>query len=349
MEREPLEGEVSGEVGSSRPPARGGMRPCGGHIILQAPKTRDGWSASQGTASSNVEHSLAACSASAAQKPSLTNSSASTCFLAEAMPSGGPAALSASSCRVTRDTSLGTGLWSRSPALPSSSRTARSIGAGEVQLPPRSRSARKSPASSKNQAGRLPLCPPSKTRSTRSPPQASWRSWVWYGNTNTSSEATPKNAGQTASGADLIGASSNGSNFARDRTSDRTVSKAQPNKNCGTGNFPLLTKSSATVRKSRKAESNTHAASSRSSAARKIDVVAPMDLPHKPIAPTSSRLRKYWRTTRKSFSSWCPREMYSPSEQPEPERSKQKTVMSRGKSTGNTSKASKREEQLPCK
>mmetsp|Transcript_26240 Transcript_26240/g.74632 ORF Transcript_26240/g.74632 Transcript_26240/m.74632 type:complete len:233 (+) Transcript_26240:599-1297(+) len=226
----------------------------------------------------------------------------------------GPAAESASNCNccVTKDTSLGVGVLSMSsPLLSSSSLGASSvlreltgtsfwliaspIGITQPSLKPppaRSRSERKSPASSRNHAGRTPLWPPSKTRRTLSPAQALCKSCVWCGNTKVSSEATPKNAGHTAKGAELIGASSSGSNAAREDTSDLIISSAQLRRNAGTGNLPRLTNSSATVFKSRKAESNTQAARSWSSAARKMDVVAPIDLPHKPMEPTCSWVRK---------------------------------------------------------
>ena len=44
-----------------------------------------------------------------------------------------------------------------------------------------------------------------------------------------------------------------------------------------------------------------------------------------------------------------PKKASSPSDQPEPERSRAKTVRPRGSSTCSVSEASKRDEQLPCK
>mmetsp|Transcript_14660 Transcript_14660/g.28879 ORF Transcript_14660/g.28879 Transcript_14660/m.28879 type:complete len:223 (+) Transcript_14660:657-1325(+) len=208
-------------------------------------------------------------------------------------------------------------------------------------------STRNSAASSRNHVGRTPLWPPLNTRKVRSPAQASCRSCVWCGSTKVSSAATPKRAGQTASEAEFIGINFSGSKPARVETSERTISRAQFKRNCGTGNLPRVTSSSATDRKSLKAESKTHAARPWSSAALRIDVVAPMDRPQSPIVETVSRLRKCCRTTLRSLCSWCPREMNSPSDLPEPERSRQKTVKSRGNSTGSASNASNRDEQLP--
>mmetsp|Transcript_33447 Transcript_33447/g.104080 ORF Transcript_33447/g.104080 Transcript_33447/m.104080 type:complete len:273 (+) Transcript_33447:1106-1924(+) len=269
----------------------------------------------------------------------------------------GPAATSASNCRrsVSGDTNLGVGLPSPSPLLSSSFSFDAECSlanllpgvASSLQPLPFILSTRKSAASSRNHVGRTPLWPPSKTRSTRSPPHASCKSCVWCGSTNVSSDATPKKAGQAALGAHLIGISSSGSKAARDATSVRIMSRAQLTRNCGTGNRPRFTSSSATVRRSRKAESRTQAARPWSSAALRMDVVAPMERPQRPMEETLSRLRRCWRTARRSFSSWCPSEMYSPSDRPEPERSRQKTVRSRGRSTGSASKASRRDEQFP--
>mmetsp|Transcript_148661 Transcript_148661/g.477357 ORF Transcript_148661/g.477357 Transcript_148661/m.477357 type:complete len:335 (+) Transcript_148661:560-1564(+) len=299
-------------------------------------------------------------------------------FAAVSAEGTGPAAESASSCRrsVRGDTRRGVGFPSSSLASSSSSlspRAVRPLGAalGPVVRNGRSKSGawsedlqmlsrraspftvslskRKSAASSRNHVGRTPLCPPSKTRRTLSPAQALCKSCVWCGSTNVSSEATPNSAGQRASGAQLMGMSSRGSNAALVRTSVRIMSRAQTSKKAGTGNLPRFTSSSATVRRSRKAESRTQAARSASSAARSMEVVAPMDLPHNPIDDTFSWLRRCCSTTLKSFSSWCPSEIYSPSDRPEPERSRQKTVRSRGSSTGSASNASSREEQLPCR
>mmetsp|Transcript_5638 Transcript_5638/g.16625 ORF Transcript_5638/g.16625 Transcript_5638/m.16625 type:complete len:273 (-) Transcript_5638:271-1089(-) len=252
----------------------------------------------------------------------------------------GPAATSASRWRLSAigDSSLG--------VLPSSlfSHSSSSLG---LEGGSHMRSTRKSAASCRNHVGRTPLCPPSKTRRTLSPAHALWRSCVWCGSTKVSSEATPKKAGHCALGAQLIGISSSGSKAPRVMTSLRIISNAQLRTKGGTGNLPRFTSSSATVRRSRKAESRMQAASSWSSAARRIEVVAPMDRPQSPTEETLSRLRRCLRTVERSFSSWCPSEMNSPSDLPEPERSMQKTVKPRGSSTGRASKASRRDEQLP--
>mmetsp|Transcript_41697 Transcript_41697/g.110355 ORF Transcript_41697/g.110355 Transcript_41697/m.110355 type:complete len:230 (-) Transcript_41697:634-1323(-) len=86
-------------------------------------------------------------------------------------------------------------------------------------------SSRKVAASSRNQDGRRPLCPPSKTRRTDSAAHASCSSWVWCGSTKWSSCATPKKAGHLAFGALRRGLNSFGSKFARSSTSLRMRSK----------------------------------------------------------------------------------------------------------------------------
>mmetsp|Transcript_92808 Transcript_92808/g.276870 ORF Transcript_92808/g.276870 Transcript_92808/m.276870 type:complete len:424 (+) Transcript_92808:136-1407(+) len=317
---------------------------------------------SHSSPSSTVSACFTAAKTASVRKPIFASSAASWCFCRGTLRSRTSAlrelaVASASSSRrsVRGDTSLGVGPPSPSPA-PSSSFSfsswslANFLPGATVSfggLPALVLSARKSAASSRNHAGRTPLCPPSKTRSARSPAHASCRSWVWCGSTKVSSDATPKKAGHTAFGADLIGVSSSGSKAALAVTSARTISRAQLSRNPGTGNLPRPTNSSATVRRSRKAESRTQAARSWSSAARRMEVVAPMDRPQRPIAVTLSRPRRCCSTTRRSLSSWWPREMYSPSDRPEPDRSRQKTVRPRGSRTGSASKASRRDEQFP--
>mmetsp|Transcript_61275 Transcript_61275/g.109099 ORF Transcript_61275/g.109099 Transcript_61275/m.109099 type:complete len:90 (-) Transcript_61275:410-679(-) len=84
-----------------------------------------------------------------------------------------------------------------------------------------------------------------------------------------------------------------------------------------------------------------------SSAARSMDVTAPMDLPHRPMALTVPERQRCLSAVFKSCCSKWPKEIYSPSDQPDPDKSKQKTVMSRGSKALNEGKASSLEEQFP--
>mmetsp|Transcript_137855 Transcript_137855/g.428384 ORF Transcript_137855/g.428384 Transcript_137855/m.428384 type:complete len:312 (-) Transcript_137855:605-1540(-) len=252
------------------------LAPAGG-LLSTLHLASPGCLRSHSSASSTVSVYLTAAKTASVRKPIFASSAASWCFRAGTWPSRTsalrePVALSASSWRrsVSGETSLGVGLPSASPALSSSFSFAvwslanfRPGAAISFRVPLLlSLSTRKSAASSRNHVGRTPLCPPSNTRSTRSPAHALCRSWVWCGSTKVSSDATPKKAGQTAFGAQLIGISSSGSNEARVETSLRIISRAQLRRNAGTGNLPRLTNSSATVRRSRNAESRTQAAKS---------------------------------------------------------------------------------------
>mmetsp|Transcript_113039 Transcript_113039/g.314621 ORF Transcript_113039/g.314621 Transcript_113039/m.314621 type:complete len:209 (+) Transcript_113039:773-1399(+) len=107
------------------------------------------------------------------------------------------------------------------------------------------------------------------------------------------------------------------------------------------------TSSSATCCRLENGESRTQAARFGSSAARSTVVAAPIDLPQTATALTESKPRRYSTTVRRSRCSWWPKEMYSPSDRPEPEKSKQKTVMFLLRSTSIASKASSRHDELP--
>jgi len=91
----------------------------------------------------------------------------------------------------------------------------------------------------------------------------------------------------------------------------------------------------------------THAAKQRSLAARSTAVLAPIDRPQRPTEVTKPDLLRWRKAMLKSRSSWCPNETKSPPESPQPEKSRQKTLMPSGRSNGNNAKASNREELLP--
>mmetsp|Transcript_25433 Transcript_25433/g.72903 ORF Transcript_25433/g.72903 Transcript_25433/m.72903 type:complete len:345 (+) Transcript_25433:195-1229(+) len=309
-------GGAGGSGDSGTGTSGGGRCRCPLVSVALPGTTSPGCFKSHSSPSWTVSACFTAASTASVLKPIFASSIAMECFRPGTWSSrssamGGAAPASSRRRSVSGETSLGVGLPSTSPLLSSSfSLAVRSL----ANFLPGAKfscnrllffilSTRKSAASSKNHVGRTPLCPPSNTRSTRSPAHALWRSCVWCGSTKVSSDATPKKAGHTALGAHLIGVNSSGSNAARVVTSVRIISSAQLRRNCGTGNLPRLTNSSATVRRSRNAESRTQAARSWSSAARRMEVVAPMDRPQSPIAVTVSRLRRCWSTTRKSFSS----------------------------------------------
>mmetsp|Transcript_9333 Transcript_9333/g.20356 ORF Transcript_9333/g.20356 Transcript_9333/m.20356 type:complete len:211 (+) Transcript_9333:1155-1787(+) len=77
-------------------------------------------------------------------------------------------------------------------------------------------------------------------------------------------------------------------------------------------------------------------------------VTAPIDLPHRPIAPTSFS-RRYSITVARSSRSCQPSDTYSPSDIPHPAKSKQNKVISNGKSSVTYCKASTRQDALPCR
>ena len=79
----------------------------------------------------------------------------------------------------------------------------------------------------------------------------------------------------------------------------------------------------------------------------KSDVAAPIDLPHKPIVETLRFARRYSVTQATSSRSNQPREMYSPSDRPLPEKSKQNSVILADRSGLTRSSASSLQLEFP--
>jgi hypothetical protein len=77
-------------------------------------------------------------------------------------------------------------------------------------------------------------------------------------------------------------------------------------------------------------------------------VAAPMDLPQRPTVFTFRSDRRKLTITFTSSRSCHPREMNSPSDLPQPGKSKQKRVIFACKTNGTKSTASARQELLPC-
>jgi hypothetical protein len=88
-----------------------------------------------------------------------------------------------------------------------------------------------------------------------------------------------------------------------------------------------LHKSSASNLRLANPESSTNPAIEGSLSACIIAVIAPIDLPHNPIVDTLLDSLKYLITIAKSSLSYHPREIYLPSDNPQPEKSKENTYM----------------------
>mmetsp|Transcript_6259 Transcript_6259/g.26271 ORF Transcript_6259/g.26271 Transcript_6259/m.26271 type:complete len:210 (-) Transcript_6259:304-933(-) len=205
-------------------------------------------------------------------------------------------------------------------------------------------------AESKRKRGRGELWSPSTMTRFLSPAYLAWIAREWCAATKSSCSPATKSAGTKDDATCLTGATSSSLNLAVLRTELRIMRSASDATKPGTASPPsraLSTSSSASCGRSAKAPSQIIAATDGSRAPCINAQTAPIDRPHRAIDETEPVARRCAMTVARSSRSQYPSETHSPSECPEPLKSKATSVIPIDRHSASCETPSTRADALP--
>mmetsp|Transcript_25570 Transcript_25570/g.101948 ORF Transcript_25570/g.101948 Transcript_25570/m.101948 type:complete len:270 (-) Transcript_25570:309-1118(-) len=199
--------------------------------------------------------------------------------------------------------------------------------------------------------GRASLWSPSTARMNLSPAYDLWRSSECLFEMNESPRTTQNSAGTYMPATCLMGATSSMSASARLRMVDRKSRMTPPTAKPGILKAEVAvaraTSSSASMRNDANGESRIIASTMLSASAYSSAATAPMLRPQSAMVEVLPSARRYETTAAMSKRSRAPKVTYSPSERPEPEKSKATTSRPSERHTLSWGSASSRADALP--